>query len=142
MKTLPALATLPREGPSVRPRVLAFDPALRDAGIALDFRPFLTSRGFRGFYSTHPLARVRKVCFSLFGLLRRRWDLDRAVAAGAVLVHREFAPRGNPAALRRLGRAGTRIVYDLDDAIYLSPREFVKTGETSRKRMTRWKDPA
>lgn len=142
MRILPALATLPREGPSVRPRVLAYEGALRDAGIALDFRPFLTSRGFRGFYSTHPVARVRKVVASLLGFLRRRRDLAAAVKAGAVLVHREFAPRGNPTALRRLGKNGTRILYDLDDAIYLSPREFVKDGETSRKRMTRLKDPA
>jgi glycosyltransferase involved in cell wall biosynthesis len=122
--------------------VLAYEPALRAAGISLDFRPFLTSRGFTGFYSTHPAARARKVMVSLLGLWRRRGDLTRAVRAGAVLVHREFAPRGNPAALRRLERAGTRVLYDLDDAIYLSPREFVQSGETSRRRMTRLKDPA
>ena len=142
MKILPALATLPLEGPSVRPRVLAYEKALLAAGISLDFRPFLTSRGFRGFYSTHPMMKARKVGVSLLGLLRRRLDLARAVQAGAVLVHREFAPRGNPAALRRLKKAGTRLLYDLDDAIYLSPREFVTSGETSRRRMTRLKDPA
>ena len=142
MKTLPALATLPREGPSVRPRVLAYEQALAAANISLDFRPFLTSRGFQGFYSTHPVAKARKVFVSLLGFLRRRRDIKRAVQAGGVLVHRELAPRGNPAMLARLRRAGTRLLYDLDDAIYLAPREFVPCDEVSRKRMTRLKDPA
>jgi glycosyltransferase involved in cell wall biosynthesis len=139
--SLIALATLPREGPSVRPRVLAYEGALSAAGIDLDFRPFLTSRGFRGFYSTNPVARGRKVILSALGFLRRRRDLADAAGAPGILVHREIVPVGNPRALARLAAAETRILYDLDDAIYLAPRDFVAEGEVSRRRMTRLKDP-
>lgn len=141
MKRLLALSTLPVEGPSVRPRVLAYEAALAAAEIDLDFAPFLGSRGFRGFYSTRPLLRARRILVSLGGYARRLRDLGPGRPADGVLVHREIVPRGNRRATRRLLARGLKIAYDLDDAIYMSPRDFVGSGEASRKRMSRLKDP-
>ena len=140
MKELLALSTLPREGPSVRPRVLAYGPALEARGISLRFAPFLSSRGFRGFYSRAPLARARKVVHGLAGYVRQRRAIAAASGTG-VLVHREIVPRGNRGAVATLKKRGLRIAYDLDDAIYMSPRDYVDAGEASRKRMSKLKRP-
>jgi glycosyltransferase involved in cell wall biosynthesis len=142
MKTLLAFSTLPREGPSVRPRVLAYEAALAERGIRLKLAPFLTSGGFRGFYSTRVAARTRKAAYGVLGYLRRISHLATAERADGILIHREIVPRGNPRLVRTLAKKGLRIAYDLDDAIWLSPRDFVEKGETSERRMSRLKDPA
>jgi glycosyltransferase involved in cell wall biosynthesis len=140
MRTLAALSTLPREGPSVRPRVLAYEDALRQAGIELRFSPFFGAKAFAGFYSTSRASRALKVLRGLGAYSRRSRELDGAREADGVLVHREIVPRGNRRALRRL--AGRPLAYDLDDAIYLSPRDYVDPRTLSSKRMSRCKDPA
>jgi len=142
MKRLTAFSTLPREGPSVRPRVLAYGPALREAGIELRFEPFLSSRAFAGFYSRRAADRARKVLATARGYLRRAGRIARAGDADGILVHREIVPRGNAKLVRNLERRGLRYAYDLDDAIYLSPRDYVAGGELSRRRMATFKDPA
>ena len=129
MRRLAAFSTLPREGPSVRPRVLAYGPSLREAGIDLRLLPFLSSRGFSGFYETGLFPRARKAAHAAAGLLRRLGELSRDAGFGGALVHREILPRGNRHAVRALGRRGLRLAYDLDDAIYLSPREYVDPSD-------------
>jgi len=142
MRRLTAFSTLPREGPSVRPRVLAHGPALREAGIDLVLLPFLTSRAFRGFYSRRGADRARKVLATAMGYVRRASHLRAAARSDGVLVHREIVPRGNRRVIAKLKRAGVRYAYDLDDAIYLAPRDYVAEGELSRRRMAGFKDPA
>jgi glycosyltransferase involved in cell wall biosynthesis len=142
VKRLLAFSTLPREGPSVRPRVLAYEGALADAGIELELSPFLTSRGFRGFYSRRGGDRLRKAAAALSGYARRVVSFSGAVKADGVLVHREIVPRGNRRYVKALSRRNVRYLYDLDDAIYLSPRDYVERDDPSRRRMAGFKDPA
>jgi glycosyltransferase involved in cell wall biosynthesis len=125
----------------VRPRVLACGPHLLARKIRLDFRPFLTSEGFRGFYAPDLSARARRAALSLLGGVRRAATLLGDARADAVLVHREIMPRGNRLCLAALRRRGLRYLYDLDDALWLAPRDFVADGELSRRRMTLVKDP-
>lgn len=141
MRTLLAFSTLPAEGPSVRPRVLAYRPALAAAGVDLVLAPFLSPRGFAGFYRTGLWPKTRKAFLGAFGYLKRMRAILASRRADAVLIHREIVPRGNRRAVRALRRRGLPIAYDLDDAIWLSPRDYVGTGEMSRRRMTRVKDP-
>ena len=63
-------------------------------------------------------------------------------APDLAVIHREAVPRGNAWVTDRLRRRGVPIAYDLDDAIYLSPRDFVAEGEDSREAMSRGKDPS
>ncbi|MEN8150181.1 MAG: glycosyltransferase [Planctomycetota bacterium] len=142
MSRLVALSTLPREGPSVRPRVLDYEPALREAGVGLKHLPLLSSRTFSRFYSRRRVDRARKVLATALGYPRRAAHLGSLEPSDGVLVHREIVPRGNRRFLRRLERRGIRYAYDLDDAIYLSPRDYVGSGELSRRRMATFKDPA
>jgi glycosyltransferase involved in cell wall biosynthesis len=136
------LSTLPREGPSARPRLYAYERHLRDAGIEPEFAPLLSSRAARRFYAAGAPARAGRLARAAAGAVSR---LARLLAAGrfdVVVVHRDLLPRGNRLALAALRRSGVPYVYDFDDAIYLSPRDFVEDGETSRALMARGKDPA
>lgn len=58
-----------------------------------------------------------------------------------MVIHREAVPRGNRWVLARLRARGLPVLYDLDDAIYMRPRDFVAEGEDSKGAMTRGKDP-
>ena len=136
------LSILPREAPSVRPRVYAYLPALAEAGIDAAVSPFLSSRAFRGFYRPGFAGLRAKAAGSLAGYARRSWELSFRAAPDLAVIHREAVPRGNRWVIERLRRRKVRLVYDLDDAIYLAPRDFVVAGEDSREAMTRGKDPS
>ena len=135
------LSTLPREGPSARPRLFAYERHLRARGIEPVFAPLLSSRAARRFYRLGAAARAARVASAAAGTVGR---LARLLSAGrfdVVVVHRDLLPRGNGLALRLLERAKVPWVYDFDDAIYLSPRDYVDGAETSRERMAAGKDP-
>jgi len=103
--------------------------------------PFLGEAAFRRFYRPGLEGLMWKASGSVAGYLRRTGQLIRGTGADAVVIHREAVPRGNRFVMRRLKRAGVPVLYDLDDAIYLAPRDFVEKGEDSRAVMTRGKDP-
>lgn len=135
------LSTLPREGPSARPRLYAYERHLRQAGIEPVYAPLLSSAAARRFYALGGVARGRRLAAAAAGALGRLTRLLRAGRFDVVVVHRDLLPRGNRLALRLLQRARVPFVYDFDDAIYLAPRDFVEEGEESRARMARGKDP-
>jgi glycosyltransferase involved in cell wall biosynthesis len=135
------LSTLPREAPSARPRVFAYLPALREAGIEARVSPFLGDAAFRRFYRPGLEGLIWKAGGALTGYARRAVQLTAGVGADVVVIHREAVPRGNRWVLGRLKARGVPVVYDLDDAIYLAPRDFVEPGEDSRDAMNRGKDP-
>jgi len=135
------LSTLPREGPSARPRLYAYERRLRERGIAPTYAPLLSSHAALGFYRTGAVARASRVAAAASGALGR---LARLLSVGrfdVVVIHRDLLPRGNGFALRLLHRAKVPWVYDFDDAVYLSPRDYVDADETSRGRMATGKDP-
>jgi glycosyltransferase involved in cell wall biosynthesis len=135
------LSTLPREGPSARPRLFAYERHLRARGIEPVFAPLLSSRAARGFYRLGAVARGARLAWALSGAVARLTRLLRAGGFDVVVVHRDLLPRGNRLALRLLERARVPWVYDFDDAVYLAPRDFVDASEPSRERMARGKDP-
>ncbi len=136
------LSTLPREGPSARPRLYAYERRLRDAGVEPVFAPLLGSAAARRFYATGRLARGVRALHAAAGAAQRLARLLRAGRFDVVVVHRDLLPRGNALALAVLRRARVPYVYDFDDAIHLAPRDFVAEGDRSRALMSRAKDPA
>ncbi|HEU4395532.1 MAG TPA: glycosyltransferase [Planctomycetota bacterium] len=136
------LSILPREAPSVRPRIYAYLPALAEAGVDATVSPFLSSRAFRGFYRGGIAGPWSRWAGSVAGYARRAWELSFEGAPDLAVVHREAVPRGNRWVIDRLRARKVPIAYDLDDAIYLAPRDFVAKGEDSREAMTRGKDPS
>jgi len=135
------LSTLPREGPSARPRLFAYERHLRARGVESVFAPLLSSGAARRFYRLGPAARASRVAAAAAGAVGRLARLVRAGRFDVVVVHRDLLPRGNGLALRLLERAKVPWVYDFDDAIYLSPRDYVDGAEASRGRMAVGKDP-
>jgi glycosyltransferase involved in cell wall biosynthesis len=135
------LTTLPREAPSVRPRVYSYLPALLEAGIEGSVSPFLSEAAFRRFYRPGLPGLLWRAAGSVGGIARRSRELAGGATADAVVIHREAVPRGNRKVFSRLRGLGLPVLYDLDDAIYMAPRDFVERGEDSRGAMTRGKDP-
>jgi len=83
-----------------------------------------------------------KAAGSVAGYARRAAEFAFRDAPDLAVIHREAVPRGNAWVIDRLRRRKVPMVYDIDDAIYLAPRDFVSAGEDSREAMTRGKDPS
>jgi glycosyltransferase involved in cell wall biosynthesis len=105
-------------GPSARYRVFAFKESLKQRGIDLDIRPFLTAPAFARRMSGrphHPLVLGRVVVAAAERVLqvltaKRRYDL--------IYVHRQTAP-----VIRRVFdtlflKSGVPIIFDMDDAVF------------------------
>jgi len=117
------LATHPREAASTRYRVLAYEPALREAGYEVQFHPFFPSESLGTLYAPGRLS--DKIAWVLSGM-RRRLELLRNGRYELVLIHRELFPLGISTGMalleRELGRRGTPVIYDFDDAVFLPHR--------------------
>ena len=75
---------------------------------------FLSVRGFRG-------QRIHRLLDVMRGTLKRLNALLEAAQYDVVFVHREALPFPTPVLERALRRRAGRMVFDFDDAIYLSP---------------------
>ncbi|MEZ4415142.1 MAG: glycosyltransferase family 4 protein [Gemmatimonadota bacterium] len=113
-----AFAPYPERGPSTWFRLAQFRTALEQRGVDLQLEPFLTDSDYLDLYggASEP-ARV--------GLLlrawRRRWHRIGLLRSDeVVVVQRELAPLGGHLLLRRLRPRPGGLVYDFDDALYLS----------------------
>src|SRR5207249_2121340 len=92
-------------------------PYLRKHGIKTQLRPFMSSKFYRIRY--RPGGFPRKVVSLAWSSLNRLFDIRRAGRADVVVIHREAFPFGGPFVELAMGRSGTPIVFDFDDAIYL-----------------------
>lgn len=116
------LSPYPREGASIRFRVLEYLPDLAAAGVDTVFLPFMSASLFACRRRFGPWATARKALLALRDGLRLLWGLlTRGRRCSVVLVHREACPFGPPLLERLLAAGGRRIVYDLDDSIYRPP---------------------
>ncbi|HPN66837.1 MAG TPA: glycosyltransferase family 4 protein [Candidatus Omnitrophota bacterium] len=122
------LEPYPTEGPSSRYRVEQYIPYLRQNGIECEVRPFVSSAFYRILYKKGMY--LRKLAYFAAGSFRRIADLFAAFSSDVVFIHLEAFPFGPPAIEWLLAAAGKKIIYDLDDAIYLgsasSTNSFLK----------------
>ena len=107
----------PTEGPSSRYRVEQYVPYFEDKGIKCIVRPFVSSEFYkiiykRGFYG-------RKFLFFLQSCVKRFFDIFTALSSDMIFVHLEAFPFGPALWETILYIAGKKIIYDLDDAIYM-----------------------
>lgn len=118
----------PIEGPSSRYRVEQYIPYFRKSGIKCIVRPFVSLKFYkilykRGFY-------FRKVLFFLQSSLKRFIDIFIAIRCDVIFIHLEAFPFGPPLFEWLLAKFDKKIIYDLDDAIYLrttsSANRFLK----------------
>ena len=116
MTRLLVLCAHPEQSPATRFRACAYFPAFREAGIEVDYRPFLTREERGRLHETRTLSQVRDLGLALarrllLGTRARRYD--------AVLVQREAMLVGPPVMEQLLVSLGVPLIYDLDDAVWL-----------------------
>jgi glycosyltransferase involved in cell wall biosynthesis len=92
--------------------------ALERAGHQVEVLSFWSPWAWRILYRPGHL--VQKVAAVVEGFLRRLWQLPRALSAAHVFIHLEAAPLGPPFIEWCLFLLGRRVVYDIDDAIFIS----------------------
>jgi glycosyltransferase involved in cell wall biosynthesis len=82
---------------------------------------------------------ARKFLHFCAGWLKRSMDLFRALSCDVIFVHLEAFPIGPPVIEWCLAKAGKKIIYDLDDAIYLGAAS--RTNIVINKMKCPWKIP-
>jgi glycosyltransferase involved in cell wall biosynthesis len=107
----------PTEAPSNRLRIEQYFPYLRRHGVKTVRRSFMSSSFYRLRY--RPGAPIRKALLLAWSMLNRLLDIRRCRDFDVIVLHREAFPFGGPFIERLMARAGTPIVFDFDDAIYL-----------------------
>ncbi len=119
MKVL-VLATNPIEGASVRHRIFAYLRHLEQRGYTVQVHSFFPSEALKEVYSSGKL--IKKAIRVLRGAVRR-WLVLRRGQYDVIVIHRELFPLGRKIFLRRLQSLKSRIIYDFDDAMFVSPRQ-------------------
>lgn len=107
----------PTEGPSSRYRVEQYVPYFESNGIKCIVRPFVSSKFYKiiykkGFY-------LQKIAFFVQSSFRRLLDIFIATKSDIIFVHLEAFPFGPPLFEWIFKKIGKKIIYDLDDAIYI-----------------------
>ncbi|MEI8176839.1 MAG: glycosyltransferase family 4 protein, partial [Candidatus Omnitrophota bacterium] len=107
----------PIEGPSSRYRVEQYIPYVRTSGITCIVRPFVSTAFYKLLYVKGHHA--RKILYFIQSSIKRFFDLFTALGCDVIFLHLEAFPLGPPVFEWILARLGKKIIYDLDDAIYL-----------------------
>ena len=108
----------PIEGPSSRYRVEQYIPYLKDNDIEPIVRPFISSAFYNILYVKG--VGIKKIIFFIQSALKRGIDLLLALKSDVIFIHLEAFPFGPPVFEYICSKIfKKRIIYDLDDAIYM-----------------------
>jgi glycosyltransferase involved in cell wall biosynthesis len=120
MRVLALMPSLVDTSPGQRYRLEQWEPLLRERGVVIDFEPFeseeLHSLVHKPGMMSQKLRLVMKAIRRRMSLLRNIKDYD------LVYVFREAALLGPPVFERLIAQSGVPIVFDFDDAIFVSYR--------------------
>lgn len=108
----------PTEGPSSRYRVEQYIPYLEKMGISCLVRPFISPRFYKIIYKKG--CHLKKICFFIKCSIGRFLDIFTAIPYDIIFIHLEAFPFGPPVlelVFKKLMKK--KIIYDLDDAVYL-----------------------
>jgi len=123
-----------RESPSQRFRFEQYFELLKKKGIQIEVQPFLNSLNWQLFYRSGKL--LDKIWALVAGIIKRLVALCKAPFYDFVFIHREVAPLGPPVfewILAKILRK--KIIYDFDDAIWLTDRN----QESPLMRVLKWR---
>lgn len=110
----------PIEGQSSRYRLLQYVPHLEAAGISCTVSSFVSPAFYKILYERGRW--VSKLGYAAMGVLRRVRDVLRSGRYDAVFIHLEACPVGPPVFEWCMSHRRIPIVFDLDDAVFLSRR--------------------
>ena len=111
--------------PGQRFRFEQYIDTLRAHGVLIDIQPFLNMDTMRILYK--PGHMFKKVTGVLSGFLRRTINLPRAFGYDYIFIHREATPIGPPFIEAVLFLLRRKVIFDFDDAIFIS-----KTSKVNR----------
>lgn len=111
--------------PGQRFRFEQYLETLRGSGIHIDIQPFLKMETMRILYK--PGYMLQKVMGVLAGFGRRLILLPRVFSYDYIFIHREATPIGPPFIEAALFVLGRKVIFDFDDAIFIS-----KTSKANR----------
>lgn len=106
--------------PSQRYRIEQWEPWLRQHGVEITYAPFENEELHRVLYQPGQLGRKLKLVTSAFQ--RRLSMLSSVREFDAVYLLREAALLGPPVIERLIRRKGVPIIFDFDDAVFVSYR--------------------
>lgn len=108
----------PSDGPSNRYRIEQYLPYLEESGIGYSLRPFWSPAAFKALYkSGHNLLKFH---FFILGTIRRILDLFTLFLYDVIFIHREAYPLGGAFFESIVVFLGKPMIFDFDDAIFLS----------------------
>ena len=107
----------PEQDASSRYRVYQYLPLLERNGFACEVRPFSTLRLFQMLRNEG--SPPEKAVHALYCTARRALDLMQLGRYDLVVIHREVYPFFSPRAERIVFRWHKKVVFDLDDAVYV-----------------------
>jgi L-malate glycosyltransferase len=103
--------------PSQRLKFEQYYPSFREAGYRVTHSSFITSSFWKIVYKKGQY--LPKTLFTVLGYCMRCWDLLRIPFYDVVYVHLWVTPFGPPLFERMVRLLAKRVVYDIDDMIYL-----------------------
>ena len=112
--------------PTQRMKYEQYLPSLEKAGYAFTISSFQTRRFWNIIYK--PGRVVEKIFWTGIGYLRRIMDLFRAPFYDAVFVNLWVTPIGFPFFERVLFFFNKKVIYDIDDMIFITKHEHVKSS--------------
>lgn len=112
------LTRYPVEGASSRYRVFQYLPHLKAMGVEAEVQSFMDAELYA--LSFRPGRTGRKAAATARAIARRLAVLRRHREFDVVYMQRELFPVGPPLVERRLKRAGARLVFDYDDALFIA----------------------
>lgn len=120
MRVLALMPALYDTSPGQRYRLEQWEPFLRELGVEISYEPFECEELHSLLYKPGLLG--QKLSLVTKGLSRRVSALKRAKKFDLVYIFREAALLGPAVFERLIHRAGVPIVFDFDDAIFVSYR--------------------
>lgn len=109
---------VPIQGAGCRFRIAQYLPFLTKEGFKAEIRPFFDTRFFNIVYKKGYF--MRKAVYFFIALFRRLFEITQIYKYDIIYIYREMLPFGVPILERFAVMTGKPVVFDFDDAIYLS----------------------
>ena len=120
MRVLAIMPGLYDTSPGQRYRLEQWEPLLRERGVEITYEPFESEELHSLVHRPGMLGRKLQLVTKSFG--RRFESLKRVKGFDLVYIFREAALLGPPVFERLIQRSGVPVVFDFDDAIFISYR--------------------
>ncbi|CAN5443370.1 glycosyltransferase family 4 protein [soil metagenome] len=118
MRVLAVVPSIYDTSPGQRFRIEQWEPILREGGVEITYAPFENDELRSVLYKGGQV--LTKIGAVIRNMMRRRDELSKAAKFDLVYIFREAAILGPPWFERKIARSGVPVVFDFDDAVFVS----------------------